>query len=358
EPETDRHLANDDVVRPSALRDRNVGFKPRSSVTTLHRSYLPVVPRGSWNNSEVSHAQGSSHNKLSFLPHFLNDREINPFAVIGLVANADQSGTAGNSIEAVLGRRLRTSMLAVHADFAHCEAKPCPHWLAPEPWFSLFDVEARMRQHDTQRCTSENLGHCQVMMDGELVTEQQFDTLGERGKLLAALRIMDAEIKTDKDLMAWSLAARLFPPEKIRTGEHRAVVGWMLRMFSLRVDLVALGEGAQPHQLDEFVQAARDAHREDHFDRLAQTLRALAAYEIVARMQEIWGGTSAVSSDVGVTAFHTADTLKRLAGEIVRAKARPGFINTDYSERFNTLLSETKETFTAALLAGANATPK
>jgi hypothetical protein len=231
-------------------------------------------------------------------------------------------------------------MWEAHADFDDCRTLSCPHRESPQPWATLFDVNARISQYKEQAFVREQLERWVRAQRAVPVTPDAFDQLDQRDKLWAVLRIVDAEIAGNDDLFAWSVAATLFPPEALRERQHREFVQWMLRMFDLRLDLVALGErGARPGELDAFVRAAaHDVDRQDRLEQLERALHALAVYEIVPRMRSILEPTSAQLHEVAQTTFRVVEALERLAAEVVPTAVQQGLVNTDYADRFNQLL--------------------
>ncbi|WP_233203388.1 MULTISPECIES: hypothetical protein [Mycetohabitans] len=279
---------------------------------------------------------------LNVLPHFFHDTNFNPLEAFRSTPG-DTVATLEERPAAPLSARLRTWMREAHADFADCRTMPCPHRGSPQPWTTLFDVDARMRQHEKQeivRTELERWAHTQQVVP---VTPDAFDQLDQRDKLWVALRIVDAEDANNDDILAWSVAAELFPREALRQRQHRKVVPWMLQMFDLRLDLVALGErGARQGELDAFVRAAaRDVDQQDRLERLERALHALAVYELVPRMRNILEPTGAPLHEVAETTFRVVEALERLAAEVVPTVVQQGAGDADYADRFNQLLSGT-----------------
>ncbi|MEJ2768700.1 hypothetical protein [Mycetohabitans sp. B46] len=280
---------------------------------------------------------------LNVLPHFFHDTNFNPLEAF-CSTQGDTVATLEERPAAPLSARLRTWMREAHADFADCRTMPCPHRGSPQPWTTLFDVDARMRQYKEQADVREALERRVSAKQAVPVTPDAFDQLNQRDKLWVALRVIDAEGANDDDRLAWSVAAILFPCEVLRERQHRMVVQWMLRMFDLRLDLVALGErGARPGELDAFVRAAaaRDIDRQDRLEQLERALHALAVYEIVPRMRSILEPTSAQLHEVAKTTFRVVEALERLAAEVVPTAVQQGAVDTDYADRFNQLFSGT-----------------
>ncbi|WP_338927331.1 hypothetical protein [Mycetohabitans endofungorum] len=276
------------------------------------------------------------------MPHFFHDTNFNPLEAFHST-QGDTMAILEERPTAPLSARLRMWMREAHADLADCRTLPCPHHGSPQPWKTLFDVDARMRQYEKQKSVRKALERRILEQKAVPVLPDVFDQLDQRDKLWVALRIADAEVADNSDSLAWSGAAALFPPEALRERQHCMVVPWMLRMFDLRLDLVALGErGARPGELDAFVRAAaRDVDRQDRLEQLEQTLHALAVYEIVPRMRSILEPTSAQLHEVARTTFRVVEALERLAAEVVPTSVQQGSDDTDYADRFNQLLSGT-----------------
>jgi hypothetical protein len=279
---------------------------------------------------------------LNILPHFFHDTNFNPLEASGST-HGDTVATLEERPAAPLSARLRTWMREIHADFDDCRTMPCPHRESPQPWTTLFKVDARMRQDKKQGSVRRALEWRALEQRTVPVTPDAFDQLDQRDKLWVALRLVDAEVADNSDSLAWSGAAALFSPEALHERQHCMVVPWMLRMFDLRLDLVALGErGARPGELDAFVRAAaRDVDRQDRLEQLEQALHALAVYEIVPRMRSILEPTSAQLHEVARTTFRVVEALERLAAEVAPTSVQQGSDDTDYADRFNQLLSGT-----------------
>ncbi|MCG1042734.1 hypothetical protein KQH60_09360 [Mycetohabitans sp. B8] len=305
-----------------------LGHTPRRSRTSLTIS--PTTRSASEQSADI----------LNVLPHFFNDTNFNPLDAFGST-HGDAVAILEERPAAPLSARLRTWMREIHADFADCHTMPCPHRGSPQPWTTLFNVDARMKQDKKQASVRAELERRVQAQRAVPVTPDAFDQLAHRDKLWVALRIADAEGANDDDLFAWSVASVLFPCEALRERQHRMFVQWMLRMFDLRLDLAALGErGAQPGELDAFVRAAaRDGDRQDRLEQLERALHALAVYEIVPRMRSILEPTSAHLYEVAQTTFRVVEALERLAAEVVPTAVQQGSDDTDYADRFNQLLS-------------------
>ncbi|WXK35074.1 hypothetical protein IHE31_00550 (plasmid) [Mycetohabitans rhizoxinica] len=283
-----------------------------------------------------------SNEGLNVLPHFFHDTNFNPLEAFRSTPG-DTVATLEERPAAPLSTRLRSWMREAHADFADCRTMPCPHRGSPQPWTTLFDVDARMRQHEKQEIVRRKLEEWAYAQQVVPVAPEAFDQLDQRDKLWVALRISDAEAADNGDLFAWSMAAELFPCEALRQRQHRKFVSWMLQMFDLRLDLVALGErGARQDELDAFVRAAaRDVDQQDRLEQLERALHALAVYEIVPRMRNILEPTGAPLHEVAETTFRVVEALKQLAAEVVPTAVQQGAVDTDYADRFNQLLSGT-----------------
>ncbi|MCF2134859.1 hypothetical protein IHE27_00520 (plasmid) [Mycetohabitans endofungorum] len=321
---------NGDIILRGVPSIDILGHAPRRSRTSLTIS--PTMRSSSEQSADI----------FSVLPHFFHDTNFNPLEAFHST-QGDTMAILEERPTAPLSARLRMWMREAHADLADCRTLPCPHHGSPQPWKTLFDVDARMRQYEKQKSVRKVLERRILEQQAVPVLPDVFDQLDQRDKLWVALRIADAEVADNSDILAWSGAAALFPPEVLHERQHRMAVPWMLRMFDLRLDLVALGErGARPGELDAFVRAAaRDVDRQDRLEQLEQALHALAVYEIVPRMRSILEPTSAQLHEVAKTTFRVVEALERLAAEVVPTSVQQGSDDTDYADRFNQLLSGT-----------------
>lgn len=340
--------------RPSSYHSRHSFQLKRFSWSDVSMPVSPDSPASSPMSRRWSHhghgssiqANGSAQVSgyiESFLLHFLKAPDFSPFDMPG----SAEAGGYDKSIDGTgpaLSRRLRSSMLEVHAASVDCPDS-CSHEFV-EPWFTLFEASVRMERRGVQNKIRESLETATIELDGALVTPERFDELSHRDRWRAALLVMAGEISNNQDSFAWSLAAKLFPSDRLKRREHRPAVEWLSRMFDLRVDLAALAkDGAKAGQLDAFVQtAARCAQQDRGLENLALTLRALAAYEIVAGVRNF-----ALSRNVGFALFHASETLRQLATEVLSADVQPGSTGIDYAERFNQLLLATKQAFVEEL---------